>query len=331
MNSLRLRRALPPVAGLALLAVPLFIEGAGTLQILAFGLMFAALAVTYDLLLGFTGLLSFGHAMYFGMSVYITGIALTRFEWSLLSAGVAAVVITTVVGVITGAIALRVSGVAFAMVTLALAQGVVVLVSKNPGDLTNGADGFGVNVDRVPEIFVGVVHTQNLYWLTVAVLAFVYLSAYLATTSSPGRVWQALRENESRVEVLGLKGFNFKLLAYVLAVVLAAIVGVVFTIVQGSVAENVVSSELTLTLLIMAVLGGLGTRWGAALGGFAYTVANDKLTQLASSSAFEGLPTIIRGPLTQPVFLLGVVFILVIMFAPGGFAGAIRTWELKRK
>lgn len=326
-----MRRYMPTIAAVVLLLLPFVFSGAGTLQILAFGLIFAALAITYDLLLGFTGLLSFGHAAYFGTSVYLCGIGLTKWDWSLLHSGVVAILATTVIGIVTGAIALRVGGVAFAMVTLALAQGGVVIVQKNPRGLTNGQDGFGVKIDRIPEMFIGVVNTQNLYWLSLALLVLTYGVVYLATTSSPGRVWQALRENEARVEVLGLNGYKFKLLSFTVAVVLSAIAGVVFVVVQGAVAESVMSSELTLTFLIMAVLGGLGTRWGAAVGGFVYTVINDKLTHLASSSAFEGLPTIIRGPLTQPVFLLGVVFILVVLFAPGGFAGAVRNWQLKHR
>ena len=326
-----MRRYLPTLAALILVFAPFVFEGAGTLQILAFGLIFAALAITYDLLLGFTGLLSFGHAAYFGTSVYVCGIAITKWDWPLLNAALLAIGMTTIVGIVTGAIALRVGGVAFAMVTLALAQGGVVIVQKNPGGLTNGQDGFGVAIERIPEMFIGVVNTQNLYWLSLALLVFTYGIVYLATTSSPGRVWQALRENEARVEVLGLDGYKFKLLSFTLSVFLSSIAGVVFVIVQGAVAESVMTSELTLTLLIMVVLGGLGTRWGAALGGFVYTVVNDKLTHLASSSAFDDLPTLIRGPLTQPVFLLGVVFILVILFAPGGFAGAVRNWQLKRQ
>lgn len=326
-----MRRYIPAVAALLLMITPLVINGAGTLQILAFGLIFASLAITYDLLLGFTGLLSFGHAAYFGTAVYVCGIGLTKWDWSLAKAAVVAIVATTLVGIVTGAIALRVGGVAFAMVTLALAQGGVVIVQKNPRGLTNGQDGFGVDTDRIPQMFIGVVNTQNLYWLALALLVVTYGVVYLATTSSPGRVWQALRENEARVEVLGLDGYKFKLLSFTVSVVLSALAGVVFVIVQGSVAESVMTSELTLTLLIMVVLGGLGTRWGAAVGGFIYTVVNDKLTHLASSSAFEELPAIIRGPLTQPVFLLGVVFILVIMFAPGGLAGAVRNWQLKHR
>jgi branched-chain amino acid transport system permease protein len=321
----------PAVVGVVLVFLPMLFGRAGTLQILATGLIFASLALTYNLLLGFTGLLSFGHALFFGTSVYATGIALTRWGWSLTSAALLAIIFTTVLGVITGAIALRVGGVPFAMVTLALAQGGFVLAGKNPGGVTNGADGFGLAVDRLPDFFVGVVNTKNLYWLSLALLVITYFVVSLATTSSPGRVWQGLRDNELRVEVLGLRPYTFKLISFTLAAFLSSLAGIVFTMVQGSITQHVLSTEVTLTLLVMVVLGGVGSHWGAALGGFVYTVANEQLTRLANSSAFEDLPTIIRGPLTQPVFLLGSLFVLVVLFAPGGLAGAVKQWELKRR
>lgn len=326
-----MKKWMPLLLGVLLVFAPMVFGSAGTLQILAFGLIFAALAITYNLLLGFTGLLSFGHALYFGASVYLSGIALTRWGWSLSSSVILAVLLTTALAVITGAIALRVGGVSFAMVTLALAQGGFVLTQKNPRGLTNGADGFGLNVDRVPAFLVGVIHTKNLYWLSLVVLAFTYFVVWFATTSSPGRVWQGLRDNEQRIQVIGLRPYSFKLLSFTLAGFLSSLAGVVFVLVQGSVTQHVVSSELTLTLLVMVVLGGVGSHWGAALGGFVYTVANEQLTKLASSESFADLPILIRGPLTQPVFLLGTLFVLVVVFAPGGFAGAFRQWKLKRK
>lgn len=327
---MKFRTYLPTVAGVLLVFAPMLFSRAGTLQILAFGLIFAALALTYNLLLGFTGLLSFGHALYFGASVYVVGIALTRWQWSLTSAVLLAVVFTTVLGAVMGAIALRVGGVPFAMVTLALAQGGYVLVGKNPNGITNGADGFGLSVDRVPGLLVGVANTRNLYWLSLALLAFTYLVIWLATTSSPGRVWQGLRDNELRVEVLGLRPYTFKLLSFTLAAFLASLAGAVFALVQSSITQHVLSTELTLTLLVMVVLGGVGSHWGAALGGFIYTVANEELAKLANSSLFESLPFIIRGPLAQPVFLLGTLFVIVVLFAPGGLAGAVKSVELKR-
>lgn len=328
---MKIRSYLPTAVGVLLLFAPMLFSRAGSLQILAFGLIFASLALTYNLLLGFTGLLSFGHALYFGSAVYVMGIGLTRWNWSLPRAIFITVIFTTVLGAVMGSIALRVGGVPFAMVTLALAQGGYVLVGRDPRGITNGSDGFGVSVDRVPDFLVGVAQTKNLYWLSLALLAFTYLVIWLATTSSPGRVWQGLRDNELRVEVLGLRPYTFKLLSFTLAAALSSLAGVVFTLVQGSVSQHVLSTEVTLTLLVMVVLGGVGSHWGAALGGFVYTVANEQLTRLANSETFASLPTLIRGPLTEPVFLLGTLFIIVVLFAPGGFAGAVKQMELKQR
>lgn len=317
----------PVIAAVLLAAIPLVVSDLGLLQILAVSLIFATVAVTYDLLLGFTGLLSFGHALFFGGSVYFTAIAITSWGWSLWASAALAIGMTTLIALLTGALANRVRGVSFAMVTLAVAEGGLVLVQRNPRGLTNGSDGFGLEYANLPDFLVGVANTKNLYWLALAVLVLVYVAVWAVTTSSPGRVWQGLRDNEQRVEVIGLRPYTFKLLAFVIAGFLVSITGVVYAVVQGGVDPRVLSGNFSLTFLVMAVLGGLGTRWGAALGGFLYTLLNSRLTTLASEAAFEGLPTIIRGPLEEPVFILGTLFVLIVLFAPSGIAGEI----LKRK
>ena len=216
------------------------------------------------------------------------------------------------------------------LVTLAVAEGGLVLVHRNPGGLTNGTDGFGLDYVNMPSILVGVANTKYLYWLSLVVLVLVYICVWAVTTSSPGRVWQGLRDNEQRVEVIGLRPYTFKLLAFTIAGFLASITGVVYAVVQGGVDPRVLSGNFSLTFLVMAVLGGLGTRWGAALGGFLYTLLNSRLTTLASESAFDGLPTIIRGPLKEPVFILGVLFVLIVLFAPSGIAGEVIKRRIQR-
>lgn len=320
----------PVLGGLVLAAVPAFVNDLGLLQVLALGLIFAAVALTYDLLLGFTGLLSFGHALFFGGSVYLTAIAITRWQWGVLSAVLMTIIVTTLVALITGAVANRVKGVSFAMVTLAFAEAGLVLVQRNPRGLTNGGDGFGLEYDTLPSFLVGVRNTDNLYWLSLAVLVVIYLAVWAVTTSSPGRVLQGLRDNEERVAVMGLRGYSFKLLAFTISGFLVSFAGAAYAIVQGGVDPRVMSGSISLTFLVMAVLGGLGFRWGAALGGFLYTVANVRLTSLAAEASFEGLPLIIRGPLKEPVFILGTLFVLVVLFAPGGIAGAVAQARLRR-
>ena len=153
-----------------------------------------------------------------------------------------------------------------------------------------------------------------------------------AVNSSPGHVWQAIRENERRVEVIGLHPFRFKLLAFVLASFLATAGGVVWLLVLGTGASpQVTTASFTLTLLVMVVLGGAGTRYGALLGGFLYTLADQRLGTLASSSRVDDLPTVLSTPLSEPLFILGTLFILLVFFVPGGLASlGHRCWRRRR-
>jgi branched-chain amino acid transport system permease protein len=297
------------------------LDSPGTLGLLALCLVFAGVALTYDLLFGFTGLLSFGHALYFAMGVYLTTIALTKWEWGLAETLLVVVGVGILVPLVLGAISLRVGGIAFAMVTLAFAQAGQVLVQKNPNGLTGGEEGLGLNFAAIPDAFVGVLNTKNLYWLALGYAAVVFLVVRWAVNSSPGHVWQAIRENERRVEVIGLQPLRFKLLAFVLASFLATMGGVIWLIVLGTGASpQVTTASFTLTLLVMVVIGGAGTRYGALLGGFLYTLADQRLGSLAGSSTIDDLPSVLSTPLSEPLFILGTLFILLVFFVPGGLA-----------
>jgi branched-chain amino acid transport system permease protein len=329
----RVRPFLVPVVVLAVFAVvPLLsldlpilfggpLDSPGTLGLLALCLTFAGVALTYDLLFGFTGLLSFGHALYFALGVYLTTIALTKWEWGFAQALLIVAVAGILVPLVLGAISLRVGGIAFAMVTLAFAQAGQVLVQKNPDALTGGEEGLGLNFESIPDFFVGVLNTKHLYWLALGYAAVVFLIVRWAVNSSPGHVLQAIRENERRVEVIGLHPFRFKLLAFVLASFLATAGGVVWLLVLGTGASpQVTTASFTLTLLVMVVIGGAGTRYGALLGGFLYTLADQRLGTLAGSSRVNDLPNVLSTPLSEPLFILGTLFILLVFFVPGGLA-----------
>ena len=163
------------------------LDSPGTLGLLALCLVFAGVALTYDLLFGFTGLLSFGHALYFALGVYLTTIALTKWEWSLVAGRSRVTAIAGIlVPLLLGAISLRVGGIAFAMVTLAFAQAGQVLVQKNPDELTGGEEGLGLNFEPLPDFFVGVLNTKNLYWLALGYAVVVFLVVRWAVSSSPG-------------------------------------------------------------------------------------------------------------------------------------------------
>jgi branched-chain amino acid transport system permease protein len=308
------------------------LDSPGTLGLLALCLVFAGVALTYDLLFGYTGLLSFGHALYFAIGVYVMAIALTKWELPLWQALALTAAVGIVVPLVLGSISLRVSGIAFAMVTLAFAQAGQVLVQKNPDQLTGGEEGLGLNYEALPDFFVGVLNAKYLFWLALGYAALVFVVVRLAVASSPGHVLQAIRENERRVEVIGLRPFGFKLMAFVLASFLATLGGVVWLIVLGTGASpQVTTASFTLTLLVMVVIGGAGTRYGALLGGFLYTLLDQRLGALAGSTEVQGLPNVIRTPLSEPLFILGTLFILLVFFVPGGLASLGRRLRLLRR
>jgi branched-chain amino acid transport system permease protein len=206
------------------------------------------------------------------------------------------------------------------MVTLAFAQVGAVLAIKNPHGWTGGEEGFGTDYGKLPAALVGVLNTKNLYWLALGYAVVVFALVRWAVESSPGRVWQAIRENELRVEVLGLRPHGFKLMAFVLSSFLAAAGGAVYLLLLTGPTPSVTSPNVTLTLLIMVVLGGAGTKWGAILGGVLYKYFEDRLGAVGDSPTVHDLPGVLKTPLSEPLFLLGTLFVLLVFFLPGGIA-----------
>jgi branched-chain amino acid transport system permease protein len=329
------RVAIPLALFIALALVPRFavdlpyvfksgLNTPGTLQLLALCLVFGGLALSYDLLFGFTGLLSFGHALYFAVGVYITAIAITSWHWGFWESIGFTAVVGLVLATALSAVSLRVTGIAFAMVTLAFAQAGSILAFKNPYNWTGGEEGFGVDYHKLPMWTVGILNTKHLYWIALVYAALVFAIVQWAVSSSPGHLWQAIRENELRVQVLGMRPYAYKLMSCVLASMLATAGGVVYLLLLGGATTEVTTANFTLTLLLMVVIGGAGTRWGAMIGGILYTYANQRLGDLSSSHAVSTLPGVIRTPLQQPLFVLGVLFILVVFFVPGGLVQLFR-------
>lgn len=296
------------------------IDSAGTLQLLALCLVFAGVAITYDLIFGYTGLLSFGHTLYFAVGVYLPAIAMTRWHWSFTQSLLLCAAVGLVLPLLVGAISLRVGGIAFAMVTLAFAQIGSTLAIKNPRNLTGGEEGLGTDYRKLPDFFVGVFNTKYLYWLALGYAVVVFAIVRWAINSSPGRIWQAIRENELRTQVIGLHPYGYKLMAFVLSSFLCTAGGVVYLLLQTGANPEVTSANMTLTFLIMVVLGGAGTKWGAVLGGVLYWYLQDRFRAIGDSSAVNDLPGVLRTPLSEPLFLLGTLFVLVVFFLPGGIA-----------
>lgn len=295
----------------------------GTLHLLALAMVMAALALSYHLLLGVAGLLSFGHALYFGFGAYLLGIVMSELELGLLPSVLVVLVAGVVFSTLLGAISLRVTGIPFAMVTLAFAQAGSVLVRRDPGRVTGGEEGLRLPTDQVPAWLVGVADTRNLYWVALAALVLAYLLASWVQRSRAGHVAEAVRENELRVRVLGMRPFLVKLAIFVAASVIAIGMGMVHLLLNSGAVPHIVSAEFTISLLLMVVIGGVGSRWGALAGAVLYVLLNQRLTVLAQAAWVDELPAVLRIPLSEPMFILGTLFVLVVMFLPGGIAGTV--------
>jgi branched-chain amino acid transport system permease protein len=300
------------------------LDAPGTLNLLALCFVFGALALSYDLVFGYTGLLSFGHALYFATGAYVFSIALARWHWAIVPALLVTAVVSVVLPLILGAISLRMRDIPFAMVTLAFAEAGSILVAQNPLGLTGGEEGLALGADTLPASLVGVPNTHNVYWIALALLVVVYAKSWWIVNSPPGRVWQAIRENERRVSVLGLNPYLYKLGAFVIAAFFAAACGVVYVLIQGGANPQITTSSFTLALLVMVVLGGVGTLWGAVLGGIVYEYLDFRLVALSNAPALQSLPAVARIPLSEPLFILGALFIVLVLFVPGGLAGFVR-------
>ncbi|MGA7835581.1 MAG: branched-chain amino acid ABC transporter permease [Acidimicrobiales bacterium] len=308
------------------------VNSTGTLEVLALCFMFAGIAVGYDLMFGFTGLMSLGPVLYFATGVYVFDIALTHWAWPLWPALLLTFGVSLVLAVVLGAIALRVHGIAFAMVTLAFAQAAYYLVESNPHNLTGGDTGLAISYSRLPSFLSGAVsNTRNLYWVALFFLVVAYAIVWLVTESVTGHVFVAIRENERRLTVLGTRPFRFKLMSFVISSLIATGGGIVYILVIGTAVPSVVASTtVTLSILIMVVLGGAGTRWGAVVGAMVYVYLQQYLDKVSAEPSFTTLPAFVRVPLSQPQFLLGAIFVLFVLFAPGGIAGLVLRRRARR-
>lgn len=293
----------------------------GTLHLLAMAALTASVAMSYHLLLGIAGMLSFGHALYFGAGIYGLGVIMRQWELPLLPAMGLTLVLVIVLAHVLGAVSLRVTGIPFAMVTLAFAQAGYVLARRNPGGVTGGEESLPLNTAMVPDFLVGVSNVKNIYWISLVVMLLTLAVVTWVERSRAGHVAAATRENELRVRVIGLQPYLVKLIIFVVAAVIAGCVGMIYLLLQSGAVPHYLSADFTIGLLLMVVLGGVGSRWGALIGGVVYLLLSQRLTALAHSDAISSLPSVLRIPLSEPMFILGVLFIIVVMFAPGGLAG----------
>lgn len=319
---------------------PFLFPGTRSLAVAARICIFVVLAASYDMLLGYTGIVSFAQTMFFGMGAYGVAIALGKFSvgWAAVALGTASgVAAAVVVAVAIGLLSLRVRAIFFSMITLAVASFALILATQLRS-LTGGEDGitFAVPPALTPafrlaaEPVLGVRIDGRIitYYLVFAVALVLFLLMLRIVNSPFGRVLQAIRENEFRVEALGYRNVVYRTLASALSAAMAAFAGALMALLlkyNGPAAT--LSFDLMVDILLMVVIGGMGTLYGPVLGAVIIVMAQYYLqpAMAAASQALAGLP--ILPALFHPdrwLLWLGMLFVLIVYFFPAGIVGKLR-------
>ncbi len=275
-------------------------------------LCFALFACAFNLLIGFTGLLSFGHAMFFGFAAYVSGHAAKVWgltpELSILAGTLSA----TVIGVVTGWLAVRRQGIYFAMVTLALAQMIYFICVQAP--FTYAEDG----IQSIPRgSLFGLIDLHNdrvMYYVVLALFVGGFALIYRIIHSPFGQVLQSIRENEPRALSLGYNVDRYKLLAFVLSATLAGLAGAIKAIAFGIATLTDVSWQMSGEVVLMTLLGGMGTILGPVLGAGIIVAMQNYLSGLGS----------------WVTIIMGLTFVVCVLLFRRGIVGEIEHRLLKK-
>jgi branched-chain amino acid transport system permease protein len=300
---------------LGLLALLLVAPAIGLYPVFLMKLLcFALFACAFNLLLGFTGLLSFGHAAFFGFSAYVTGHTIKMLGWTPELGIIAGTIVAGLLGLVFGLVAIRRQGIYFAMITLALAQMVFFLCLQAP--FTGGEDG----LQGVPRgNLLGVLPLANdttMYYLVVAIFVGCFLGISRIVTSPYGQVLKMIRENEPRAVSLGYEVDKYKLLAFVLSAALSGLAGSLKTLVMGFATLSDVHWSMSGEVILMSLLGGVGTFFGPVLG--------------------AGIVIALQNLLADKVgawvtVIIGVIFVLCVLAFRKGIVGELLAWRDRRK
>jgi branched-chain amino acid transport system permease protein len=324
--------------GLAL--APFLFPGSQSLNAAAKICYFIVLVASYDLLLGYTGIVSFAHTMFFGIGGYGAGLALYAWgpTWRAIAGGtLIALVLSLALALLVGLFSLRVRAIFFAMITLAVASVFAILASQL-GWLTGGEDG---RTYQIPELLRPGFRLTESEWFGVAIngriiayyllffSALVLFLVMLRIVNSPfGRVLQAIRENDFRAEALGYRTVLYRSIVNCVSAGMATLAGALCAIwLRYTGPATTLSFDIMLDILLMVVIGGMGTLYGAVLGATIFLLAESYLQNLMDvvSRATEGWPLLPQ--LFHPdrwLLWLGVLFVLSVYFFPTGIVGKLR-------
>lgn len=270
-------------------------------------LIAAIVALSLDLLIGNTGLLSFGHAGWYGLGGYVTGLAAKHFTAEILLLLPATCLFVALAASVIGAMLTRQIGKTFAILTLALSQifySLVFVAAK----WTGGEDGLqGIPIATLAGASLS--SPQAWYWLLYAVLLATLCFGLYLRRSPLGRAWLAIKENSERAEFIGIRVARLKLLAYVISAAIASLAGGLFALLNGAVSPDLLSWFESGKILMYVVLGGVSTIVGPVFGAVAFTFAEHYVSSLTGAW----------------LIYFGGLFVLIVIVAPGGLFGLVAT------
>jgi branched-chain amino acid transport system permease protein len=336
----RVLAALLVLVFLYLVTAPFFFSGARAMNVAASICVFLVLVASFDLLLGYSGIVSFAHGMFYGMGAYGVAIAAHALGpgWGALAVGaIGAIVLAGVLSLLIALVSLRVKAIFYTMATLAVAAAFGALVLRL-SNFTGGEDGRNF---RLPEALspgfrlfegdiLGIAITGKVlaYYLVLVCSVVLFLAMLRIVNSRFGRVLEAIRENEFRAEAIGYRTLYYRLTVNAVAAVLAACAGVLMALWLRYVGpQTTVGFNVMLNILLMCVIGGLGTIYGAVLGVVIFVLAENyiQVGLHAVNQAMSGVP--ILADLFHPdrwLLWFGTVFVLAVYFFPSGIVGKLR-------
>jgi len=304
-----------PAAVLA--ALPLFTQSRPTLAMVNMILTSSVFALSFNLLVGYTGILSLGHALFFGGGAYAVGMAMKHLgpsPWVLLLSVAGAALFAVLAGILVGYLTLRLRAVYYAMVTFAVAE-LLVIVAEKSRTLTGGLDGLNY---RVPPFFQSPIAA---YYTVLAFAVAALFAVYRFLDSPTGKVLVSIRENEQRASSLGYDVFRYRLVSSVAAGLLASMTGVVFALENRFVMAGLLATDKTLEGLFITIIGGMGTLAGPFIGAAVYHLAADWLSSLAKIH-----PLFERWPV-----LFGCLYIAITLTMPAGIVSVYYRLRFRRQ
>ena len=280
-------------------------------------LIYAIAATSLNLVLGYGGMLSFGHAAFFGAGAYTVGILAAEGVSSLWLSWPAAIAVAALAAVVIGAVSLRTRGVYFIMITLAFAQMVYyVFVSLKA---YGGEDGLAVSARSDPGFGLSLSGDVLWYYVVLALFAAVLYGLHRLSRSRFGRVIDAIRENETRAEAIGFPVYRYKLACFVVSAAVAGLAGALIANQSGYVSPSLLHWTQSGRLMIMVILGGVGTLWGGALGAFFFL----GLEHLIADYQVGWLERLAPHYQDHAGLAVGIVLLAVVLAAPQGLAGLL--------